>query len=339
MRSVGAMTDDVTARLLAAASTIEIQQLAVRYAQALDARDLEALSDLWVTDVWMGKAHGAGPAAVRGYFAPILRKFYRSIHMIVGHRVDLVDAEHARGQVYCRAEHESAESWVVQAIAYEDDYRFENGRWLFAKRKHHHWYSTPIDRAPTAPSFEDWAALGGPLPDLPHHWPTWGAYWQAAPDSQRAVTLAPDAPSGPPATPSLRPQETAEIFKLAALYGILIDDRDWPGLDRVFTEDAVFVIEPRRDRPEVRVEGLAAIRAFMNGSTHPVAHHVTNIAVEGGPDNATLRSKIVGTLPKARAGSADYRDTLRRTPDGWRIAERIVTMRVPEIVAAQQTAE
>jgi len=324
------MTQDITTRLLAAASVVEIQQLAVRYAHALDARDLEGLSDLWVSDVWMGKAHGEGPAAVRSYFEPVLRKFYRSIHMIVGHRVDLVDAEHATGQVYCRAEHESGDAWVVQAIAYEDDYRLQDGRWLFARRKHHHWYSTPIDRAPTPPSFEDWAALGGPLPDLPHHWPTWTAYWDKAPDARRATTRAPGAPAGPCATPSLRSEEKDEIFKVAALYGILIDDRDWPGLDRVFTEDAVFVIAPRRDRPEVRVEGLAAIRDFMHGSTHPVAHHVTNIAVEGGPDDATLRSKIVGTLPKARAGSADYRDKLRRTPDGWRIAERIVTIRVPE---------
>jgi len=324
------MTEDITARLLAAASVVEIQQLAVRYAHALDARDLEALSDLWVSDVWMGKAHGEGPAAVRSFFEPILRKFYRSIHMIVGHKVDLIDAEHATGQVYCRAEHESGDAWVVQAIAYQDDYRFQDGRWLFARRKHHHWYSTPIDRAPTPPSFEDWAALGGPLPDLPHHWATWTAYWDKAPDARRATTRAPDAPAGPAATPSLRSEEKDEIFKVAALYGILIDDRDWPGLDRVFTEDAVFVIAARRDRPEVRVEGLAAIRDFMQGSTHPVAHHVTNIAVEGGPDDATLRSKIVGTLPKARAGSADYRDKLRRTPQGWRIAERIVTIRVPE---------
>lgn len=323
------MAADVTARLEAAAALVEIQQLAVRYAQAVDSRDLAALSELWVSDVWMGKAHGAGPAAVRSYFEPVLRKFYRSIHMIVGHKVELVDAEHARGQVYCRAEHESGADWVVQAIVYEDDYRRDDGRWLFAKRKHRHWYSTPIDRAPTPPAFEDWAALGGPLPDLPHAWPSWTPFWDRAAAERQAATSAPEAPTGGAVTPSLRPAEKLEIHEMAGLYGILVDDRDWPGLDRVFTDDAVFVIQPHRGRQEVRLEGLAAIRAHMDKATHPVAHHVTNVVVEGGPKDATMRSKVIATLPKARAGSADYRDRLRRTPRGWRIAERIVTMRAP----------
>ena len=99
------MSPDATARLEAAASLVEIQQLPVRYAQAIDARDLEALGALWVGDVWMGTAHGAGAEGVRSYFEPVLRKFHRSIHMIVGHRIDLVDEDHARGHVYCRAEH------------------------------------------------------------------------------------------------------------------------------------------------------------------------------------------------------------------------------------------
>ena len=144
--------DDVDARLRSAASMVEIQQLAVRYAQAIDSRDLDALAELWVPDVWMGKAHGAGPSAVRSYFEPVLQPFYRSIHMIVGHRVDMIDAAHARGQVYCRAEHESGSDWIVQAIVYDDEYRLADGRWGFVKRRHHHWYSAPIDSATNATS-------------------------------------------------------------------------------------------------------------------------------------------------------------------------------------------
>jgi ketosteroid isomerase-like protein len=118
-----------------------------------------------------------------------------------------------------------------------------------------------------------------------------------------------------------------EIHELAAWYGIVIDDRDWEGLARVFTDDAVFVTSgfgPGRDQ---RIEGLAAIRAYMDGARHPVAHHVTNVAVEIDASGVRLRSKIVGTLPKGRAGSADYRDRLRHTSQGWRIAERLVTLR------------
>jgi len=121
--------------------------------------------------------------------------------------------------------------------------------------------------------------------------------------------------------------ERLEIHELAARYGIVIDDRDWDGLATVFTQDALFVTTgfgPGRDQ---RIEGLAALRAYMAASRHPVAHHVTNVMVGADATGVTLRSKIVGTLPKARAGSADYRDRLRLTPDGWRIAERVVTLR------------
>jgi hypothetical protein len=65
----------------------------------------------------------------------------------------------------------------------------------------------------------------------------------------------------------------------------------------------------------------------MEGARHPVAHHVTNVMVGMDAGGATMRSKIVGTLAKGRAGSADYRDRLRLTPGGWRIAERVVTLR------------
>jgi 3-phenylpropionate/cinnamic acid dioxygenase small subunit len=120
-----------------------------------------------------------------------------------------------------------------------------------------------------------------------------------------------------------------EIREVAALYGILIDDRDWPGLASVFTDDAVFIIAGRHERPEVRVESLEALREFMTGANHPKAHHVTNVVVQPAPGEgeATMRSKVIAVLPKASAGTADYRDRLRRTPAGWRIYERVVTIR------------
>ncbi len=125
----------------------------------------------------MGKAHGQGRDAVRSFFEPILARFYRSIHMIVGHRIVIVDGDNATGDVYCRAEHESGSDWIVQAIVYADTYRRVDGQWGFVRRRHQHWYSTPVERAPQPPSFEDWPGHEGPLPDLPHAWPSWDSYW------------------------------------------------------------------------------------------------------------------------------------------------------------------
>jgi hypothetical protein len=99
--------------------------------------------------------------------------------MIVGHRIDLVGADSATGQVYCRAEHESLDHWVVQAIVYEDTYRCVGGEWGFAKRVHRHWYSWPVGETPSGPSFERWPGRPrrGALPDLPQSWVSWDRYW------------------------------------------------------------------------------------------------------------------------------------------------------------------
>ena len=120
----------------------------------------------------------------------------------------------------------------------------------------------------------------------------------------------------------LETADRIELHELAARYGTLIDDRDWPGLSAIFADDTTFHIIGRDP-----VVGIEALRSFMAQSRHPIAHHVTNVYVEPDGDGAIMRSKVVGTLPSARAASADYKDRLRRTPDGWRIFERIVTMR------------
>src|SRR5262245_4054671 len=191
-------TSELEARLARVEAQLAIQQLAVRYANAVDARDLDLMVEQWASDVWMGKAFGEGRDAVRAFFTPVLQGFHRSIHMIVGHRIDLVDDDHATGLVYCRAEHESLDEWVVQAITYEDTYRRVDGAWGFAKRVHRHWYSWPVDETPVGPTFEKWPNRGrqGPLPDLPHAWPSWDRFWTEAGDESRLrYTRHPAAPT------------------------------------------------------------------------------------------------------------------------------------------------
>ncbi|HKE72248.1 MAG TPA: nuclear transport factor 2 family protein, partial [Acidimicrobiales bacterium] len=81
---------------------------------------------------------------------------------------------------------------------------------------------------------------------------------------------------------------------------------------------------------ERRFEGLGAIRRLMEESRHPVAHHVTNVAVSVESGAVRLFFKVIGPGPAGRTGSADYRDVVRRTDDGWRIAEHQVTRRRPD---------
>src|SRR5262249_4913618 len=91
-------------------SQLAIQQLAPRYAIAVDARDLDAWVALFIEDVNCGR-HGRGREALRKYIDGLVRGFYRSVHQICGHVIDFVDADHATGTVYCRAEHEDRGKW------------------------------------------------------------------------------------------------------------------------------------------------------------------------------------------------------------------------------------
>jgi hypothetical protein len=82
-----------------------IRQLASRYALAVDVRDLDLLVACFVPDVQVGRS-SFGREALRAWFSDTLRRFGYTIHLIGNHVIELLDADHAKGVVYCRAEHE-----------------------------------------------------------------------------------------------------------------------------------------------------------------------------------------------------------------------------------------
>jgi SnoaL-like domain len=163
-------------------SQLEIEQLPIRYALAVDGRDLDAWVGLFVGDVNCGR-HGRGRAVLRGLIEPQVRTFYRSIHQICGHAIDFIDDNHATGKVYCRAEHEARGKWVVMAICYFDEYVRQDGRWYFARRKERHWYSSDVLERPGQPVFQNWEAWPDAQPELPHAFPTWKDFWEAGDES------------------------------------------------------------------------------------------------------------------------------------------------------------
>lgn len=159
-------------------SQLEIRQLPIRYALAVDGRDLDAWVGLFVGDVNCGR-HGRGRAVLRGLIEPQVRTFYRSIHQICGHAIDFIDDNHATGKVYCRAEHEARGKWIVMAICYFDEYARHNGRWYFVRRKERHWYSTDVLERPGQPVFQNWDPWRDAQPELPHAFPAWKDFWDA----------------------------------------------------------------------------------------------------------------------------------------------------------------
>jgi hypothetical protein len=166
----------VTRRLERVESELAILQLPARYAVAVDSRDIDTWLNLFVDDVDCGK-FGRGREALRQFIEPALRTFYRSHHQVCGHTIDFVDADHATGTVYCRAEHEARGKWIVMTICYFDAYERRDGRWFFLRRREKHWYSTDILERPTGPNFQRWEEWADRRPELPHAFPTWQPFW------------------------------------------------------------------------------------------------------------------------------------------------------------------
>jgi hypothetical protein len=179
------MTDlDLATRIDRIESQLAIQQLPIRYALAVDGRDLDAWLNLFVDDVDCGR-HGRGRNALRGVIEPQLRTFYRSVHQICGHQITLLGPDQARGTVYCRAEHEVGDQWLVMAIAYFDEYARRDGLWYFVRRQEKHWYSVDVLERP-APPFHRWPANGGAA-RLPRDFPTWLSFWNDSPEPNVAA--------------------------------------------------------------------------------------------------------------------------------------------------------
>ena len=116
-----------------------------------------------------------------------------------------------------------------------------------------------------------------------------------------------------------------ELHELPGRYGDAIDDRDWERLDDIFTADAVFDLT---DLGAPRCEGLDAIKRFMDEEAdHPRTHLMTNIYVNEAATGVQLRFRIVALLGGGKVGSASYYDDVVKTPAGWRVQHRVVTLR------------
>lgn len=121
------------------------------------------------------------------------------------------------------------------------------------------------------------------------------------------------------------PADRLELHELPGRYGDAIDDRDWDRLDQIFTADAVFDLT---DLGAPRLEGLAAIKRYMaEDADHPRTHTMTNIYVDETAEGAKLRFRILALLPERRVGTASYYDDVVKTPEGWRVQNRVLTLR------------
>jgi hypothetical protein len=164
-----------------------IQQLAQRYALAVDGKDLDGVAALFVEDVDNGR-YGAGRDGVKTFYDRALREFHCSMHLVGNHVIEFDDDDHAHGVVYCRAQHHvlEPEHWYDYALAYWDTYERVGDEWLFRRRSLKSWYRQDIGHPEHAGErvVSDPAA-GGSMrgTQMPDAFATFGAFWSRAPRS------------------------------------------------------------------------------------------------------------------------------------------------------------
>jgi hypothetical protein len=112
------------------------------------------------------------------------------------------------------------------------------------------------------------------------------------------------------------------IHELLALYGHVIDAREWQRVGELFTATSLYDMSAFGLGI---VQGAAGIRELWSrpGAAHPRAHHVTNIVIREAEDGTVhVLSKGIGVDDTGRVGSVVYRDVVSKGPQGWRFAAR-----------------
>jgi hypothetical protein len=168
--------ENAAARLDRLESIDAVRALVARYALAVDSRDLDALVGLFVPDVRVGRDQ-RGRGALRAFFDRSLREVGVTILDVGTHVIDLDDADHARGVVYCRGEIQLGDRWVVQAIQYRDTYERRDGEWLFERRRHLLWYGAEVGQSPLGLPPADWPERQTGKGELPETWDSWRRFW------------------------------------------------------------------------------------------------------------------------------------------------------------------
>ncbi|UDY35781.1 nuclear transport factor 2 family protein [Dermatobacter hominis] len=168
----------------------QIRMLANRYAVAVDSRDLDALVELFVDDVQVGR-DTFGRDALRASFQASLSAVGVSMLHVGTHQIDLLGPDDATGLVYCLGQVADGDRWVHQSILYRDTYARRDGRWRFVRRLHELWYgeaapTNPLDQAPA-----NWPERPDGRGTVPESFPSWERFWLSGSGGDGGAPAAP----------------------------------------------------------------------------------------------------------------------------------------------------
>ncbi|SEK73032.1 SnoaL-like domain-containing protein [Blastococcus sp. DSM 46786] len=132
------------------------------------------------------------------------------------------------------------------------------------------------------------------------------------------------------------PTDRAALSDLVARYASYVDGRDLDAVAELFTDDGVLVLPdlPASLAPSVTHEGRAGVRAALAAvaGVPQTFHAIVGEVYDAGPSDDIHRGTVACAAHHLdRRGSGEitdrvwhlrYRDTYRRTGEGWRIARR-----------------
>ena len=128
-------------------------------------------------------------------------------------------------------------------------------------------------------------------------------------------------------------EDKLAIHELISLYGHIVDERQFSRTHEIFTDDAIYDVSDFKSG--VHIGHMAIAVMWAAESRHPLAHHATNVVVVEDTDGVVrVVSKGIGLIADGRVGSVTYRDIVEKRAEGWRITERVATLRRADRIPA-----
>lgn len=173
------MSETEDDRIEALLAREEIRSLPIRYAAAVEARDVDAMAELFSPHARFG-SYGEGTEGLRRLMTDSLTGSLFAVILVSNHLIDLQDDSHGSGQVWahCYA-HTRADGFVDQLIKYEDRYEKLDGRWLFEHRRHRLWYGASHARSPLEQPAANWPQSQVGVGDIPLADPEFVSWWRS----------------------------------------------------------------------------------------------------------------------------------------------------------------
>ena len=130
-----------------AADVVAIEQVLYRYAYALDARDYDALDDVFTADANLHTSGGTlmSPAGYKAMCETELAKLDATHHMVTNTTV-IVEDDHATARAYFQAQHVKLslkpDSQFLMAGWVDDELRRDDHGWRITDRRWHSSWSS-----------------------------------------------------------------------------------------------------------------------------------------------------------------------------------------------------